>query len=81
LRFLAGAAFFAARLFVAFLAGGTVTTFHMLSLGEVSKLRRSLGRERECSRSHLLGQEPCTWALNFEPTENFALLRSGICTG
>ena len=37
---------------------------------------------REGVRPHALrDQDPCTWALNFEPTENFALLRSGICTG
>src|SRR5262249_40222824 len=37
---------------------------------------------REGVQPHALRvQELCTWALNLEPTENLALLRSGICTG
>jgi hypothetical protein len=44
-------AFFAARFFVAFFAGGTVTTFRRaLSLGEVSKLRLTRCA-RECNRA------------------------------
>jgi len=71
-------AFLAAFLPDAFFAGGTVTTF----LGELSLEGSSnfvAHSVREGVRPHvLLGQLLWTWALNFEPTLNFALLRSGI---
>ena len=80
LRFLAGARF-AARFLVAFFAGGTVTTFLRRALTRGSFETSGNSVRAGVQPRALLGQEPCTWALNFEPTENFALLRSGICTG
>ncbi len=72
---LAGAFLF----FVAFLAGGTVTTFlRELSLGEV----RTSGHSgaRECSRSPYSSQE-LTRFLKSDPTVNFTLLEAGIWIG
>jgi hypothetical protein len=53
LRFLAGA-FFAARFFVAFFAGGTVTTF----LGELS-----LGEVRTSCVTRYAGEQPAPYAI------------------
>ena len=74
---LAGARFLAAFLFVAFFAGGTVTTFRKSSHSGKFELR--IHSEREGVHPHaLLGYEPFTSFLNSVPTLNFTLFEAAI---
>jgi hypothetical protein len=77
---LAGA-FLAALFFVAFLAGGTGTTFH----GERSSLNQQGSSNFGChsvrggSEPHALrGQDPLTRFLKSEPTVNFTVFEAAI---